>query len=201
VSVKRIDHIAIVVPDIEEAQAFYEDALGMRVEHVEQVDDQEVIVAFLPAGDSELELVEPLTATSGVAKFLEKRGPGVHHICVEVDELDRKLAELKAKGVQLINQEPTIGSGGKRIAFIHPRSAFGVLVELYEARPEEPALRADVLSEMRARFNIERQAVSAAFSAFVRALREEGGKQSTEDRVIHSGKGIRLKAEGEILEE
>jgi methylmalonyl-CoA epimerase len=200
-TIRRIDHIAIVVPDIEEAQRFYEDALGMRVEHIEQMDDQEVIVAFLPAGDSEIELVEPLTTTSGVAKFLDKRGPGIHHICVEVDDLDKKLAELKAKGVHLINEEATIGSAGKRIAFIHPRSAFGVLVELYESRPEEPALRADILGEMWARFDVERQAVSAAFSAFVRGLREERIGSPTGGSAVGDGKGIRLKAEGEVLEE
>ena len=132
-SVKRIDHIAIVVPDIEAAKAFYEDALGMKVHHVEQIDEQEVIVAFLPSGESEIELLEPINDTSGVAKFLSKRGPGIHHICLEVSNLEERLAILKSKGVRLINETPTIGSGGKRIAFIHPESTFGVLVELYES--------------------------------------------------------------------
>jgi methylmalonyl-CoA/ethylmalonyl-CoA epimerase len=132
-AVKRIDHIAIVVSDIEAAKAFYEGALGMTLERTEQIDEQEVIVAFLPAGDSQIELVQPINDTSGVAKYLSKRGPGIHHICVEVDDLDARLAMLKEKGVRLINETPTIGSGGKRIAFIHPESAFGVLVELYES--------------------------------------------------------------------
>jgi methylmalonyl-CoA/ethylmalonyl-CoA epimerase len=131
-SIKRIDHIAIVVPDLKAAQAFYEDALGMKVERVERVDEQEVIVAFLPSGDSEIELLEPTNDTSGVAKYLSKRGPGIHHICLEVENLDTKLASLKEKGVRLINETPTIGSGGKRVAFIHPESTFGVLIELYE---------------------------------------------------------------------
>src|SRR5688572_12950008 len=135
-SVKRIDHIAIVVPDIEAAKAFYEDALGMTVHHVEQVDTQEVLVAFLPVGESEIELVQPINDTSGVAKYLSKRGAGIHHICLEVTDLDERLAILKSKGVRLINETPTIGSGGKRIAFIHPESTFGVLVELYESTSE-----------------------------------------------------------------
>lgn len=201
-SIKRIDHIAIVVPDIEEAQTFYQGALGMKVTHVEQLNDQEVIVAFLPAGESEIELVEPLNTTSGVAKYMEKRGPGIHHICVEVDDLDMTLAQLKIKGVQLINEEPTLGSGGKRIAFIHPKSTFGVLVELYESRPEERAIRADALESLRRRLHVERQAVSAAFSAFVRALRETGGAPAlAPDAKPGNGKGIQIKAEGEMLEE
>ncbi len=198
-SIKRIDHIAIVVPDIEQAQAFYEGALGMKVTHVQQVDDQEVIVAFLPAGESEIELVEPLNTTSGVAKYLKKRGPGIHHICVEVHDLDAMLAQLKAKGVQLINEAPIIGSGGKRIAFVHPKSTFGVLVELYESRPEESMLRADILNDLRRRLDIERQAVSAAFSAFVRALREERQQALTPGNG-GNGKGIRIKSEGEVME-
>lgn len=197
-AIKKIDHIAIVVPDIEAAQAFYEGALGMRVSHVEQVDEQEVIVAFLPAGESEIELVEPLNDTSGVAKYMSKRGPGIHHICVEVDDLDGTLVNLKAKQVRLINETPTIGSGGKRIAFIHPESTFGVLVELYESSPEEPKLRARGLKELRHRLHLERRAVSAGFSAFVEALRERGGDK----RPLLPAKngGITIKAEGEMPE-
>ncbi len=190
-SIKRIDHIAIVVPDIEAAQAFYEGALGMKVTHVEQVDEQEVIVAFLPAGESEIELLEPLNETSGVARFMTKRGPGIHHICVEVEDLDGMLAALRTKGVRLINETPTIGSGGKRIAFIHPESTFGVLVELYECTPEESARRADTLEELRNRLSIEGRAVSAAFSAFIRALREESSPR--EGAKVRSDSSIRLK--------
>jgi methylmalonyl-CoA/ethylmalonyl-CoA epimerase len=194
-AIKRIDHIAIVVPDIEAAKAFYEGALGMRVEHIEQVDEQEVIVAFLPAGESELELVEPLNDSTGVAKYLSKRGAGIHHICLEVDDLDMTLANLHAKDVRLINETPTIGSGGKRIAFIHPESTFGVLVELYESSPEEPKLRASRLNDLRHRLHLERRAVSAGFSAFVRALRE-----GSSTRAAPPGKngGITIKAEGEM---
>jgi methylmalonyl-CoA/ethylmalonyl-CoA epimerase len=131
-TVKRIDHIAIVVDDIEGALGFWRDALGMEMMRLEEVQAQESIVAFLPAAGSEVELVKPTTETSGVAKYLAKRGPGMHHLCLEVDDLEATLARLKEKGVKLINETPTIGAGGKRIAFIHPSSANGVLVELYQ---------------------------------------------------------------------
>ena len=196
-SIKRIDHIAIVVPDVEKARGFYEDALGMQITHVEQVDEQEVIVAFLPAGDSEIELVEPLTEDSGVAKYMKKRGAGIHHIALEVEDIEGMLATLKEKDVRLINQEPTRGSGGKRVAFIHPESTFGVLVELYESTPEESALRDDTIRDLQNRFSMQRQAVSAGFSAFVRALRsgDEAGNGGNGGR-----RGIQIKAEGETLD-
>jgi methylmalonyl-CoA/ethylmalonyl-CoA epimerase len=196
-AIKKIDHIAIVVPDIEAAMGFYQDTLGMHVEHVEQVDDQEVIVAFLPAGESELELVEPLNDTSGVAKYLSKRGPGIHHICLEVDDLDRTLAALKKKAVRLINETPTIGSGGKRIAFIHPESTFGVLIELYETSPDEPELRAVSLNALRSKVSTETRAVSAAFSAFVQALR---AKDTSRPALPAKMNGITIKAEGDMPE-
>ena len=131
-AVKKIDHIAIVVPDIDGALAFWRDALGLELSHQEEVPEQESLIAFLPAGESEVELVEPTTDTSGIARYVAKRGPGMHHICFEVDDIEATLARLKEQGVQLINEEPTIGAGGKRIAFIHPKSTGGVLVELYE---------------------------------------------------------------------
>lgn len=132
-TVKRIDHIAVVVDDIEGALNFWRDGLGMEMTHQEEVKEQESIVAFLPTAGSEVELVKPTTDTSGVAKYLAKRGPGMHHICVEVDDIHATLAQLKAKGVKLINETPTIGAGGKQIAFVHPSSTSGVLVELYQA--------------------------------------------------------------------
>ena len=131
-TVKRIDHIAVVVDDLEGALAFWRDALGLEMTHLEEVAEQQSIVACLPAGGSEIELVKPTTDTSGVAKYLAKRGPGMHHICLEVDNLEAMLADMKARGVKLINDTPTIGAGGKKIAFIHPSSANGVLVELYQ---------------------------------------------------------------------
>jgi methylmalonyl-CoA/ethylmalonyl-CoA epimerase len=131
-AIKKIDHIAIVVPDIDAALAFWRDALGLELSHREEVPEQESLIAFLPAGESEVELVEPTTATSGIARYVARRGPGMHHICFEVDDIEAALARLKEQGVQLINEEPTIGANGKRVAFIHPKSAGGVLVELYE---------------------------------------------------------------------
>jgi methylmalonyl-CoA/ethylmalonyl-CoA epimerase len=130
--IKRIDHIAVVVDDIDGALSFWRDTLGLPLDHVEDVPEQKSMVAFMPAGGSEVELVKPTTDDSGVAKFLQKRGPGIHHICFEVEDLDAALAELKRNGVRLINETALQGSGGKRLAFIHPASANGVLVELYE---------------------------------------------------------------------
>lgn len=130
--IKRIDHVAIVVDDLEAAIGFWRDTLGLPLSHVETMPAQESEIAFLPLGGSEIELVRPTTETSGVAKYLAKRGAGLHHVALEVDDLDAKLADLKAKGVQLINDEPVPGAGGTRAVFIHPKAATGVLVELYE---------------------------------------------------------------------
>lgn len=130
--VTRIDHIAILVPDLEEPLAFWRDALGLELTHVQDVPAEMAQIAFLPTGGSEVELVRPTSDDSGLARFLEKRGPGMHHICLEVDDIDGMLAQLKAKGVQLINEEARTGVGGRRYAFIHPKSANGVMVELYE---------------------------------------------------------------------
>lgn len=130
--IKRIDHIAIVVDDIQNALEFWQGALGLKLEQVEDVPEQKAVVAFLPTGESEVELVKPTTDDSGVARFLLKRGPGMHHICFEVVGIQAILDDLKSKGVRLINETPTIGAGGNRIAFIHPESTQGVLVELYE---------------------------------------------------------------------
>jgi len=126
----KTDHIAIIVPDIEQALDFWRDALGLELGHVEEVESQGARVAFMPSGDSAIELVQPTTDSSGIAKHLGKRGPGMHHICFEVDNIEETLARLKARGVRLINEEPVKGAGGKKIAFIHPKSASGVLVEL-----------------------------------------------------------------------
>jgi len=130
--IKKIDHVALVVADIDEALEFWQDALGIRLEHQEDNPREQSAIAFLPVGDSEIELVQPTSDDSGVAKYLEKRGPGMHHICLEVDDLKTMLVQLKAKGIQLIHEEPVIAESGKKYAFIHPKAAFGVLVELYE---------------------------------------------------------------------
>lgn len=132
--IKKINHIAIIVPDLDASLSFWRDTLGLPLSHVEEVKGQESLVAFMPAGESEVELVKPTSGTSGAAKFLAKRGPGLHHIALEVDNLDEMLAQLKAKGVRLINESPVTAAGGNRAAFIHPESANGVLVELYEVK-------------------------------------------------------------------
>jgi methylmalonyl-CoA/ethylmalonyl-CoA epimerase len=130
--IKKIHHIAVVVPNIDRALAFWRDALGLELERVENVAEQETMVAFLPAGESEVELLEPASEDGNLARYLSKRGSGMHHICFEVDDIEATLAELKEKGVHLINERPAIGAGGRKMAFIHPRSTGGVLVELYE---------------------------------------------------------------------
>ncbi|MEW6717887.1 MAG: methylmalonyl-CoA epimerase [Chloroflexota bacterium] len=130
--VKKIHHIAVVVEDFEAALGFWRDALGLELTHIEDVPKQKVQVAFLPLGESEIELVKPTDPEAGIARFLEKSGPGMHHICVGVDDIVAKLDELKEKGIRLINEAPLLGEGGRRYAFIHPKSTHGVLVELYE---------------------------------------------------------------------
>ena len=131
-NVKKINHIAIVVPDINEALGFWRDTLGLELSHVEEVPEQGALVAFLPTGDSEVELVEPTTDTSSLAKSMAKRGPGMHHICLEVENLEEVLTRLEQKGVTLIDTESTVGARGRKVALIHPKSTGGVLVELYE---------------------------------------------------------------------
>ena len=133
---KKIDHIAIVVRSIEEALKVYRDALGLPLAHVQEVPEQQVRIAFLPVGDCEIELVEPTAADSGVARFLEKRGEGLHHICFEVEDIEAALQDLAAKGVRLIDRQPRQGAIG-RVAFLHPKSAHGVLIELCERSQAE----------------------------------------------------------------
>jgi methylmalonyl-CoA epimerase len=130
-TIKKIDHIAIVVEHLDTALTVYRDALGMTVTDVREMPEQDVKMAFLPTGDSEIELLEPLSADSGIGKYLAKRGEGLHHVCLEVDDIDATLADLKAKGAQLIDEKPRRGAFG-RIAFIHPKGAHGVLVELVQ---------------------------------------------------------------------
>lgn len=131
-AVKKINHIAILVDDLDASLHFWQDALGLALTHTEEVPGEQAAIAFLPTGDSEIELVRPTTDDSGLARYLEKRGPGMHHICLEVDDIAGMLAQLKAKGIQLINEEPKIGADGRKYAFVHPKSAYGVMVELYE---------------------------------------------------------------------
>ncbi|UCG64586.1 MAG: methylmalonyl-CoA epimerase [Deltaproteobacteria bacterium] len=130
--IKHIDHIGIAVKSIEEGKKFFADILGLKFEKTEVIEEQKVKTGFLPITDSELELLESTEPDGPVAKFIEARGQGVQHIAFRVENLDEALAELKEKGVRLIDQEPRKGAGGARIAFIHPKETSGVLVELCE---------------------------------------------------------------------
>jgi methylmalonyl-CoA/ethylmalonyl-CoA epimerase len=128
----KIDHIGIATRGIQDAMTFYRDALGLEVSEPEEVADQKVRVAMLPIGESRIELLEGTSADSPIARFLEKRGPGIHHIAVRVDDIRAALANLKQKGARLIDEEPRTGAGGCLVAFVHPSSTGGVLLELVE---------------------------------------------------------------------
>lgn len=130
--IKRINHVAMVVDDMDRALSFWCDALGMDLHELRDVPAEASRVAFLPLPGSEVELVKPTTDDSGIAKYLAKRGPGMHHICLEVDDIASMLAQLKERGVRLINESPRMSGNGKQYAFIHPESTGGVLVELYQ---------------------------------------------------------------------
>jgi methylmalonyl-CoA/ethylmalonyl-CoA epimerase len=132
VKAKGLDHVAIVVKDLEAAIRLYRDTLGLELTHVEEVKEQQVRTAIFGHGMGRVELICPTTTDSGVARFLEKRGEGLHHICVEVEDLDAALAALRAAGAPLIDQTAKPGAGGARVAFVHPRGTHGVLTELRE---------------------------------------------------------------------
>jgi len=127
----QINHVAIVVKDVDEALKFWHLALGLKVENIERNDHEAVEIAFLPLGDSEIELIAPITEDSGVAKYLAKHGPGLHHIAIEVDSMDASIAQLTNGGAELIDA-PKTHPDGTKYAFIHPKSTGGVLLELYE---------------------------------------------------------------------
>ena len=128
----RLDHIGIAVRSIKGPSVY--EALGLTVDHVEAVETQGVRTAFLPAGECNLELLEPLSPESPIAKFIEKRGEGIHHICFRVDDIEAHLAKLKAQGFRLINESPVPGAHGCRVAFLHPAAGNGVLIELSEKK-------------------------------------------------------------------
>ena len=126
---KRVDHVGIAVENLDESVKFYE-SLGFKASGYEVVAEQKVKVAFLPCGDSELELLESTEPDGPIARFIEKNGPGIQHIAIRVDDIDKALEELKAKEVRLIDQVPRYGAGNARIAFVHPKATGGVLLEL-----------------------------------------------------------------------
>ena len=128
---KRVDHVGIAVKNLDESVKFYE-SLGFKATGYEVVAEQKVKVAFLPCGDSEIELLESTEPDGPIARFIEKNGPGIQHIAIRVDNIDKALEELKEKGVRLIDQTPRYGAGGARIAFVHPKATGGLLLELTE---------------------------------------------------------------------
>lgn len=130
----KISHIAIAVEDLDVARKAFETLLGNKVEVIEEIQDQKVRVGMIPVGESKIELAGPTDPSSAISKFIEKRGEGIHHICFEVENLGMELARLKAAGFQLIDERPRLGADGHQIAFIHPRTTGGVLVELSEKK-------------------------------------------------------------------
>ena len=132
--VKKVDHIGIAVSNLEESVKFYEGILGLKLQGIETVEEQKVKVAFLPVGDTEIELLEATSPDSPIAKFIENKGQGVQHIAFKVDDLEKALEEMRKLGIRLIDEKPRYGAGGARIAFLHPKSTNGVLIELCERK-------------------------------------------------------------------
>jgi methylmalonyl-CoA/ethylmalonyl-CoA epimerase len=177
--IKKISHIAIVVPKLEDATGFWAAALGLEVSHQERVAEQGVDVAFIPVGESDIELLEPIDPASGVAKYLEKRGPGMHHICFEVDDMAATLARLKKANVPLINEEPTMSADGKKIAFVHPKGTGGVLVELYEL--PATAVPAESKERVRQRLRDGRTLYTTGAKAFLSGIRHGRHEDSSSE--------------------
>jgi len=131
---KKINHIGVAVKDLNEASRFYREILGLEIGGIEEIKEQKVKIAFIPLGESRIELLQSTDPSGPIAKFIEKRGEGVHHIALEVERIEETLQKLKERGVQLIDEKPRIGVHGMKIAFLHPRDAKGVLIELCEKR-------------------------------------------------------------------
>ena len=130
--IKKIDHLGIAVSSIDSGKKFWQDIMGLELEGTETVEEQKVTTAFMPVGESEVELLESTSPDGPVAKYIEKKGVGLQHVAFRVENIDEALAELKEKGVKLIDQTPRNGAGGARIAFLHPKATGGILVELCE---------------------------------------------------------------------
>jgi methylmalonyl-CoA epimerase len=130
VNVEKVDHIGIAVANIAEAAKFWEDTLGLKITATEEVTEQKVITAFIPCGEGEVELLQATAEDSPIAKFIAAKGEGIQHIAFRVDDIEAALAELKEKGVRLIDEKPRRGAGGAQIAFLHPKATGGVLLEL-----------------------------------------------------------------------
>ena len=134
---EKLAHIGIAVHSIEESRGLYE-TLGLRIDHIEEVEAEGVRVAMIPCGESCIELLEPTRDDSPIAQFLEKRGPGIHHVCLDTDDVRRDDASLREAGYRVLRPEPTIGAGGCEVQFVHPKSTGGVLLELSQAPSEDP---------------------------------------------------------------
>lgn len=130
--VKRLDHVALIVQDMDEALSFWRDSLGMDLSELVDIPAEKAVIGFLPVGEGDIELVRPVNEETGLAKYLVRHGPGMHHVCLEVDDIEGMLAQLKERGVRLIDERPKVSRDGTRYAFIHPKAAHGVLVELYQ---------------------------------------------------------------------
>lgn len=132
--IKKVDHIGVAVRSISEVLPFYEKTLGLQLQGIEHVEEQKVKVAFLKIGETKIELLEPTSEDSAVAKFIENRGEGIHHLALGVDDIKKRIEDLRNNGVKMIDETPRNGAGGASIAFLHPKAANGVLVELCEKR-------------------------------------------------------------------
>jgi methylmalonyl-CoA/ethylmalonyl-CoA epimerase len=132
--IKKVDHIGIAVRSLEKTLPFYTEVLKLSLLGIEEVDSQKVRVAFLKAGETKLELLEPTSEESTIAKYIEKRGEGIHHVALGVESIEERILEMKEKGIRMIDEQPRLGAGGAHIAFMHPKSASGVLVELCEKK-------------------------------------------------------------------
>ena len=128
----KLDHVGIAVISIPEALKTYEGQLGFSIKEIITIEDQKVRIAVLPCGESRIELLEPTAADSPIQTFLSKKGEGIHHLCFQVDDIELRLKELRASSIQLLNETPCLGLEGRKIAFLHPKSTHGVLIELVE---------------------------------------------------------------------
>lgn len=132
--IKKIDHIGIAVHSIEKSLVFYTEVLNLPLLAIEEVDSENVRVAFLQAGDTKLELLEPTNSESAIYKYLEKRGEGIHHVALGVESIEKRIEEMKEKGIRMINDVPKVGAGGADVAFMHPKSTGGILYEFCEKK-------------------------------------------------------------------
>ena len=182
--INRINHVAIVVDDLDDALRFWQEGLGLEVQYAEEGEDQDSIIVFLPTGEAEVELVSPTTEAGGLARYLARKGPGLHHICFEVNNIQAYLEQLIAFDIQLINPKPVVGTGGKRIAFIHPDSTHGVLIELYEITNHESEIRLARARALADRAFTQGLIVASGVSGFLHSLREVESGEDLEDLTL-----------------